>query len=88
MPTTILSDQFAQLKGALHTTQVRLDDKLEFRAEVKKSQEEAATKAVKRARHEKHYTFRKKRNEGASPFQSVTRRSCLGSPGLDSDSAQ
>ena len=50
----ISSDQFAQLMGAITESHSRMEEKLgEFRTEVRQGQEEAAAKALKRARYEK-----------------------------------
>ena len=67
----ILSAQFGQLMQAIRVSQDRLDEKLvDFRAEIRHSQEEAAAKALKRSRHEKPYTFRKKGHEEQYRFNS------------------
>ena len=67
----ILSAQFGQLMQAIRVSQDRLDEKLvDFRAEIRHSQEEAAAKALQRSRHEKPYTFRKKGHKEQYRFNS------------------
>ena len=61
--------QFSQLMSAITASQLAVDTKLQqFREEIRRGQEEAATKAVKRARCEKPYTFRKRGNEEQATF--------------------
>ena len=63
------TDQFAQLMSAINATQSRLDAKLaDFQEEIRQGQEAAATKAVKRARYEKPYTYRRRGNEEQATF--------------------
>ena len=65
----ISSDQFAQLMGAITESHSRMEEKLgEFRTEVRQGQEEAAAKALKRARYEKPYAFKRKGNEEQAEF--------------------
>ena len=65
-PTT---SQFAQLMEAISASQERMDSKLaEFRDELQKSQEDAASKALKRVCHERPYSFRRKGNEEQATF--------------------
>ena len=46
-----------------------MEEKLgEFRTEVRQGQEEAAAKALKRARYEKPYAFKRKGNEEQAEF--------------------
>ena len=67
--SAVTDDQFGQLMAAIHSSQERIDHKLaEFRAEVKQGQEDAAAKALKRVRHDKPYSFRRKGNEEQSSF--------------------
>ena len=67
--SAVTDDQFGQLMAAIRSSQERIDHKLaEFRAEVKQGQEDAAAKALKRVRHDKPYSFRRKGNEEQSSF--------------------
>lgn len=66
---SISQDQFAQLMGAIGASQTRMDDKFaEFQAEVRRGQEDAAAKALKRVRYEKPYEYRRKGNEEQATF--------------------
>ena len=68
-PMAVSSDQFAQLMAAIQASQERFDNKFaEFRAEVRQGQEDAAAKAVKKVRHEKPYSFKRKGNEEQAGF--------------------
>ena len=61
--------QFSQLMSAISSSKRRMDEKLaQFQAKVRLGQEEAAAKAVKKARYEKPYTFRRKVNEAQAHF--------------------
>ena len=63
------ADHFSQLMTAITASQSVVDAKLQqFRVEIRQGQEEAATKAVKRTRYEKPYTFRKRGNEEQATF--------------------
>ena len=65
----ISDDQFAQLMGAITESQSRMEEKLvEFRSEMWQGQEDAAAKALKRARYEKPYAFKRKGNEEQAAF--------------------
>ena len=65
----VSADQFAQLMSAINATQSRLDTKLaEFQEEIRQGQEVAAAKAVKRARYEKPFTYRRRGNEEQATF--------------------
>ena len=67
--TAISPDQFTQLMEAITASQTRMDEKFsEFQIEVRQGQEEAAAKALKRARYEKPYTFTRKGNEEQATF--------------------
>ena len=71
MTTAVSTSQFAQLMEAIQASQDRLEEKFtDFRAEVRKSQEDAATKALKLVKHEKAYTWRKKGHEEQYAFNS------------------
>ena len=62
--SAVAGDQFAQIMDAIKASQDRLDSKLaEFRSEVRQGQEQAAATALKRARQDKPYAFKKKSNE-------------------------
>ncbi len=51
---TISGDQFSAFMAAIQATQDRVDGQFStFRDEVRQGQEDAATKALKRVRHEK-----------------------------------
>ena len=66
---TVSANQFAQLMSAINATQSRLDAKLaEFQKEILQGQEVAAAKAVKRARYEKPYTYRRRGNKEQATF--------------------
>ncbi len=68
---TISGDQFAALMTAIQATQDRVDGQFtSFREEVRQGQEDAATKALKRVRHEKAYAFKRKGNEEQATFNS------------------
>ena len=68
-PVALSADHFAQLMSAITASQSVVDEKLQqFREEIRQGQEEAATKAVKRARYEKPYVFRKRGNEEQASF--------------------
>ena len=65
----ISTDQFAQLMGAINASQARMEEKFtEFRAEVWQGQEDAAAKALKRARYKKPYAFKRKDNKEQAAF--------------------
>ena len=65
----IAMDQFAQLMSTIRESQARLQDELSaFKDEVRQGQEEAATKALRRARHEKPYQYKRKGNEEQASF--------------------
>ena len=67
-PMAVSSDQFAQLMAAIQASQERFDNKFaEFRAEVRQGQD-AAAKAVKKVRHKKPYSFKRKGNEEQAGF--------------------
>ena len=66
----ISSAQFSQLMEAIACSQARMDDKLaRFQAEVRQGQEDAAAKAMKRARYEQLYIFIRKGNEARATLQ-------------------
>ena len=61
--------QFSQLLSTIKESHMRFDAKLtDFREEMRQGQEEAAMKALKRARHEKPYQFKRKGNEELAAF--------------------
>ena len=67
----VTAEQIATLMSAIEASSGRMKAKFaDFKVEMKKNQEESAAKAVKRARVEKPYTFRKKGNEEQSLFNS------------------
>ena len=62
-------DQFALLMGAFSASQARLEERFaEFRAEIRLGQEDAAAKALKRARYEKPYEYKCKSNQDQAAF--------------------
>ena len=64
MNATVSTSQFAQLMEAIQASQDRINQKFaDFRSEVRRSQEDAAAKALKRVKHEKPYVWRKKGHE-------------------------
>ncbi len=67
----VTPDQFATLLETFKSSHERLESRFgEFKAEIQRSQDEAAAKAVKRARYEKPYAFKKKGNEEQAAFNS------------------
>ena len=67
--TTVSADQFLQLMAAIYASQLRMDDKLvKFRDKIRQGQENAAAKALKRARYDKPHVFRKRGNEEQANF--------------------
>ena len=68
---TIGANSLAQLMEAIESSHARMEEKFaQFRSEVRLGQEEAAAKALKRARYEKPYSFKKKGNEAQALFNS------------------
>ena len=68
---SIVPGQFTQLLEAITSSQTRMERWFaEFRDEVRQGQEEAATKALKRAKFDKPYAYRKKGNEEQAVFNS------------------
>ena len=68
---SIAPGQSTQLLEAITSSQTRMEQRFaEFRDEVRQGQEEAATKALKRAKFEKPYTYRRKGNEEQAVFNS------------------
>ena len=68
---TIGANSLAQLMEAIESSHTRMEEKFaQFRSEVRLGQEEAAAKALKRARYEKPYSFKKKGNEAQALFNS------------------
>ena len=66
---SVSAGQFAQLMEAITASQTRMDERFaEFRTEVRQGQEDAAAKALKRARYEKPYEFKRKGNEEQASF--------------------
>ena len=65
------TSQFAQLMEEIQASQDRLKEKFAyFRAEVCKSQEDAAAMALEQVKHEKAHTWRKKGHEEQYVFNS------------------
>ena len=68
---SIAPDQFSQLMEAIASSQTQMEHRFaEFWDEVRKGQEDAASKALKRAKYEKPYIYRRKSNEEQSIFNS------------------
>ena len=66
---SLSQDQFAQLMDAISATQTHMDVKFaEFQPEVHGGQKHAVVKALKRARHEKPYEYKRKGNEEQVAF--------------------
>ena len=62
-------DQFSLLMGAFSASQTRMEERFaEFRAEIRLEQEDAAAKALKRARYEKPYEYKRKGNQEQAAF--------------------
>ena len=60
-PATLSGSQFTSLLTAIQESERRLDRKLaDFKADVRQAQDEAATKAVHRMRHDKPFEYKKK----------------------------
>ena len=57
-------DQFALLMGTFSALQAQMEKRFaEFRAEIQLGQEDAAAKALKRARYEKPYEYKRRSNQ-------------------------
>ena len=62
-------DQFSLLMGAFSASQTRMEERFaEFRAEIRLEQEDAAARALKRARYEKPYEYKRKGNQEQAAF--------------------
>ena len=65
----ISTDQSVRLMSTICKSQARLQDELSaFKDEVRQGQEETATKALKKARHEKPYQYKNKGNKEQALF--------------------
>ena len=65
----ISTDQFATLMAKISRSNVQVATQLtEFKDEVRLGQEEAASKVLKRARHDKPYQYKRKGNEEQATF--------------------
>ena len=64
------TDQLSQLMASIQKSQARFENQqlLVCKEEVRQGQEDAATKALKKVRHEKPYQFRRKGNEEQASF--------------------
>ena len=61
--------QFSLLMGAFSASQTRMEERFaEFRAEIRLGQEDTAAKALKRARYEKPYEYKRKGNQEQAAF--------------------
>ena len=70
-PASLSGSQFTSLLAAIQESERRLDRKLaDFKADVHRGQDEAATKAVNKMRHDKPYDFKKKAHEEQARFNS------------------
>ena len=68
---SIAPDQFSQLMEAIASSQTRMEYRFaEFWDEVWQGQEDAASKALKRAKFEKPYIYRRRGNEEQAIFNS------------------
>ena len=68
-PATLSGSQFTSLLTAIQESERRLDQKLaDFKADVRQAQDEAATKAVHRMRHDKPFEYKKKANGEQARF--------------------
>ena len=68
METRIPSQQFAPIMEAITSSQARMEEKFaEFKSKMQQGEEDAA---VKRARYEKPYSFKRKGNEEQATFNS------------------
>ena len=66
---TVSGNQFAQLMAAIESSQSRMDEKLaQFQEEIRQGQEDAASRALKWARYDKPYVFKKRGNEEQASF--------------------
>ena len=67
--SSISSDHFVQEVQAIEASQNRMEEKfVHFQAEVRQGQEEAAAKALKRAKYDKPYAYRRKGDEAQAMF--------------------
>ena len=65
----ISTGEFARIMEAITSSQARMEAKLvEFKTEVRQGQEDAAARALKQARYEKPYSFKRKGNEEQASF--------------------
>ena len=65
-------DQFAELLAAINNTQRSVNTKMpQFQEEVRQGQEEAAAKALKRAKYEWPYSFKKQGNKEQATFNAI-----------------
>ena len=61
--------QFSQIMEAITSSRARMEEKLtEFKTEVRQGQEDAAARALMRARYEKPYAFKRKGNKEQANF--------------------
>ena len=68
---SIVPDQFTQLMEAIASSQTRMEHRFaEFRDEVRQGQEDVASKALKWAKFEKPYIYRRKGNKEQAIFNS------------------
>ena len=65
----LLAEQFSQLLTAINQSNASLETKfVQFKEEIKKSQEEATERMVRKAKREKPYSFTKKGNQAQFEF--------------------
>ena len=68
-PGQLSGSRFASLLSAIKESERRLDNKLaDFKADVRQAQDEAATKAVSKMRHDKPYEYKKESHEEQARF--------------------
>ena len=79
MVVPVSSGQFVQLLEAINSSQKCMEEQFEeFRAEVCQGQEDAAAKAMKRAKYKKPYTYKRKGNEEQATFNEAQQKDCRG----------
>ncbi len=68
----VTPDQFTQLMSAINASETRMGERFtKFQTEVRQGQENIAAKVLKRVRHVKPYTFKRKGNEEQAGFNAT-----------------
>ena len=75
-PEPLSESQFSSLLSAMHESERRLDRKLAVKSDVRQTQDEAATKAINRVRHEKPYESSVKLTRSKRDSTRRSRRAC------------